>query len=70
MATGSDPPRSRRRSRAAPLPRKPRPRARASVSVVDRAPFAGPVTIDVSGERHAIAHDLAGRIQIESDETE
>jgi DtxR family transcriptional regulator, Mn-dependent transcriptional regulator len=34
------------------------------VIVLERAPFSGPLTIEVGGERHAIAHDLAGRIEI------
>lgn len=35
-----------------------------SVTVVGRAPFEGPLTIEVAGDRHAIAHELAGRIEI------
>jgi DtxR family Mn-dependent transcriptional regulator len=34
------------------------------VRLVERAPFAGPLTIEVDGERHAIAADLAGRISV------
>jgi DtxR family transcriptional regulator, Mn-dependent transcriptional regulator len=34
------------------------------VVVVERAPFEGPVTIDVAGMRHAVAPSLAGRIEV------
>jgi DtxR family Mn-dependent transcriptional regulator len=34
------------------------------VVVVDRAPFDGPVTIDVAGARHSVAPALAGRIEV------
>jgi DtxR family transcriptional regulator, Mn-dependent transcriptional regulator len=35
-----------------------------TVSVVDRAPFEGPLTVEVEGRRHAIARELASRIEI------
>src|SRR5689334_2861307 len=34
------------------------------VTIVQRAPFHGPLTIEVSGARHAIADELAGRIEV------
>jgi DtxR family Mn-dependent transcriptional regulator len=34
------------------------------VVVVERAPFDGPVTLEIDGRRHAIAHDLAERIEV------
>ena len=37
-------------------------RPASAVRVLTRAPFGGPLTIEVDGERHAIAADLAARI--------
>jgi DtxR family Mn-dependent transcriptional regulator len=34
------------------------------VTILERAPFKGPVTIEVSGQRHAIADELAARIMV------
>jgi len=34
------------------------------VTILERAPFHGPVTIEVSGQRHAIADELAARIEV------
>ena len=34
------------------------------VRLVERAPFAGPLTIEVAGTRHAISSELAGRISV------
>jgi DtxR family transcriptional regulator, Mn-dependent transcriptional regulator len=34
------------------------------VTVVDRAPFDGPVTVEVRGARHAIGRSLAARIEV------
>jgi DtxR family Mn-dependent transcriptional regulator len=36
------------------------------VTIVERAPFGGPLTVEVAGERHAIAAELAGRIAVTS----
>jgi DtxR family Mn-dependent transcriptional regulator len=37
----------------------------APVTVVDKAPFGGPVTLDVGGVRQALGVELAGRIRVE-----
>jgi DtxR family transcriptional regulator, Mn-dependent transcriptional regulator len=37
----------------------------ARVTVVDKAPFGGPVTVDVAGVRQAVGVELAGRIRVE-----
>jgi DtxR family Mn-dependent transcriptional regulator len=34
------------------------------VTVVDRAPFDGPVTVEVRGARHAIGRSLAAQIEV------
>jgi DtxR family Mn-dependent transcriptional regulator len=34
------------------------------VTILERAPFNGPLTIEVSGQRHAIADELAARIMV------
>ena len=34
------------------------------IFVVARGPFEGPVTVEVAGARHALGHDLAGRIEV------
>jgi DtxR family Mn-dependent transcriptional regulator len=34
------------------------------VRVVDRAPFDGPVTVEVRGTRHAIGRSLAAQIEV------
>jgi DtxR family Mn-dependent transcriptional regulator len=34
------------------------------VTVVDRAPFDGPVTVEVRGTRHAIGRSLAAQIEV------
>jgi len=34
------------------------------IVVVDRAPYGGPVTVEVAGHRHAIAQELAARIEV------
>ncbi|MCX6049148.1 MAG: FeoA family protein [Chloroflexi bacterium] len=31
----------------------------ATVALIKQAPFAGPLLIDVDGEHHALAHDMA-----------
>ncbi|HEY1480718.1 MAG TPA: metal-dependent transcriptional regulator [Gaiellales bacterium] len=36
------------------------------VTIVERAPFGGPLTVEVEGERHAIAIELAERIAVTS----
>ena len=36
----------------------------AEVVVVERAPFEGPVTIDVAGARHSVAPGLLERIEV------
>ncbi len=33
--------------------------------MVGHAPFDGPLTVEVAGERHAISRELADRIRIE-----
>jgi Fe2+ transport system protein FeoA len=35
------------------------------VKVLKRAPFAGPLLIEVDGEHHALAHDLAQYLVVE-----
>jgi DtxR family transcriptional regulator, Mn-dependent transcriptional regulator len=35
-----------------------------SVTVLDQAPFDGPVTVEVRGERHAIGRSLAAQIEV------
>jgi Fe2+ transport system protein FeoA len=35
------------------------------VVMVGHAPFDGPLTVEVAGERHAISRELAQRIRIE-----
>ncbi|HEU0193786.1 MAG TPA: metal-dependent transcriptional regulator [Gaiellales bacterium] len=37
----------------------------AGVAMVEKAPFGGPLTVDVSGTRHALGVDLATRIRVE-----
>jgi DtxR family Mn-dependent transcriptional regulator len=37
------------------------------VIVVERAPFDGPITVEIDGRRHAIGRDLAGRIEVGGD---
>lgn len=37
----------------------------AEVEVVERAPFQGPLTIDVNAQRRVLAHDLAAQIRVE-----
>lgn len=37
----------------------------ALVEVVERAPFQGPLTIDVNSRRRILAHDLAAQIRVE-----
>jgi DtxR family transcriptional regulator, Mn-dependent transcriptional regulator len=37
----------------------------ARVEMIEKAPFGGPVTLDVSGERLALAAELAGQIRVE-----
>lgn len=37
----------------------------AEVTVLQRAPFSGPLLIAVAGEHHALAHDLAGYLVVE-----
>ena len=32
--------------------------------VVEQAPFDGPVTVEVDGERHAIGRSVAARIEV------
>ena len=36
------------------------------VVIVERAPFGGPLTVEVEGARHAIAIELAERIAVTS----
>jgi DtxR family transcriptional regulator, Mn-dependent transcriptional regulator len=36
------------------------------VTIVERAPFGGPLTVEVEGARHAIAIELAERIAVTS----
>lgn len=36
----------------------------AQVTVLGRAPFDGPLTIDVNGQQHALAHDMAGLLLV------
>ena len=38
----------------------------AGVAMVDKAPFGGPLTVDVSGTRHALGIELASRIRVEA----
>jgi DtxR family Mn-dependent transcriptional regulator len=38
----------------------------AGVAMVDKAPFGGPLTVDVSGTRHALGVELAARIRVEA----
>jgi DtxR family Mn-dependent transcriptional regulator len=38
----------------------------AGVAMVDKAPFGGPLTVDVSGTRHALGVELASRIRVEA----
>jgi DtxR family transcriptional regulator, Mn-dependent transcriptional regulator len=35
-----------------------------ALSVVEKAPFGGPLTIEVSGERHAISLELARTVMV------
>ena len=37
----------------------------ASFMVVDKAPFEGPLTLDLAGGLRAVARELAGRIRVE-----
>jgi DtxR family Mn-dependent transcriptional regulator len=37
------------------------------VVVVERAPFDGPITVEIDGRRHAIGRDLAARIEVGGD---
>lgn len=37
----------------------------AQVEIVERAPFKGPLTIDVNSQRRILAHDLAAQIRVE-----
>jgi DtxR family transcriptional regulator, Mn-dependent transcriptional regulator len=37
----------------------------AGVAMVEKAPFGGPLTVDVSGTRHALGVELASRIRVE-----
>jgi Fe2+ transport system protein FeoA len=34
--------------------------------MVEKAPFGGPLTVDVSGIRHALGVELASRIRVEA----
>ncbi|MCB0092437.1 MAG: ferrous iron transport protein A [Caldilineaceae bacterium] len=36
------------------------------VTVLERAPFEGPLLIDVDGNHHALAHDMAASLQVVS----
>jgi len=38
----------------------------AGVAMVDKAPFGGPLTVDVSGTRHALGVEIASRIRVEA----
>ena len=38
----------------------------AGVAMVEKAPFGGPLTVDVSGIRHALGVELASRIRVEA----
>jgi len=38
----------------------------AGVAMVEKAPFGGPLTVDVSGTRHALGVELASRIRVEA----
>lgn len=40
----------------------------AAVTLLKRAPFSGPLLIDVAGEHHALAHDLAESLLVASDD--
>ena len=36
----------------------------ARVTLLSRAPFAGPLLIEVEGEHHALAHDMAEHLVV------
>lgn len=35
---------------------------RARVSVVEKAPFNGPLTLEINGDRHVVGHEVAGHV--------